>query len=144
MNIAHVLAVKGGDVYTVGPEQTIREAVVLLAKHDIGALVVADTAGWPIGIISERDIVREAERDERLFDRPVRDIMTADLITGSPDDDLRTVAHTMIERHIRHLPVVAEGQLVGIVSIGDILKAQRDEYEGEVDTLQQMRMSQNQ
>lgn len=144
MNIAHVLAMRGGDVYTVSPERTIREAVALLARHNVGALVIADEAGRPVGIISERDIVREAERDERLFDRPVRDIMTADLITGAPDDDLRTVAHTMTERHIRHLPVIAKGQLVGIVSIGDVLKAQRDEYEGEVDTLQQMQMSQNQ
>lgn len=136
MNIAHVLARKGGQVHTARPEQTVREALALLAEHNVGALVVIDDQGRPVGILSERDIVRSAVRDEQLFGRPLQELMTKDLVVGSPEDDLRAVAHTMTERRIRHLPVIVGDRLVGIVSIGDVVKAQRDEYEGEIDTLQ--------
>ena len=97
-----------------------------------------DAAGAPIGILSERDIVREAARNEAVFNRRVGDLMTRDVITGQPHDDLAAVAYTMTDRRIRHLPVMEKGKLVGIVSIGDILKAQRDHYRGEADTLQAM------
>ena len=90
----------------------------------------------PAGMLSERDIVREAARDERLFARSVGEIMTRDVIVGVPEDDLRAVRRTMTERRIRHVPVVAEGRLIGIVSIGDVVKAELDQYLGEVDTLQ--------
>src|SRR5438876_635044 len=80
--------------------------------------------------------LREAARNERVFGMKVAEIMTRDVITGSPHDDLLTVAHTMTEKRIRHLPVVDKGRLVGIVSIGDIVKTQRDKYQGELDTLQ--------
>lgn len=136
MNIAHVLARKGVRVITIGPKQSIRDALGLLARHNIGALVVVDDAGKPVGILSERDIVREAAGNEQLFARTVGELMTRDVIVGMPEDDLKSAANTMTERRIRHLPVVDKGQLVGIVSIGDIMKAQRDQYEGEVDTLQ--------
>ena len=136
MNVASILGRKGGKVITCRPEQSIRQALALLAEHNIGALVVVDALGVPAGIVSERDIVREAARDERLFARTVGEIMTRDLVGGVPEDDLRAVRDTMTERRIRHLPVVAEGRLVGIVSIGDIVKAERDQYLGEVDTLQ--------
>ena len=136
MNIASLLASKGPQVVTIGPEQSIRQALARLAEHNIGALVVTDETHRPVGIISERDIVRGLARDERLLDQPVRAVMTREVVIGSPQDDLRTVSHTMTERRIRHLPVVDGGQLVGIVSIGDVVKAQRDEYLGELDTLQ--------
>lgn len=136
MNIENVLAQKGGHVYTARPDQTVREVVALLASRNVGALVVVDERARPVGIISERDIVRAAAREERLFDRPVRELMTRDLILAAPQDDLRVVAHTMTEHRIRHLPVVAGEQLVGIVSIGDVVKAQRDQYEGEIDILE--------
>jgi CBS domain-containing protein len=136
MNVASILGRKGGKVITCRPEQSIRQALALLAEHNIGALIVVDALGVPAGIVSERDIVREAARDERLFARTVGEIMTRDLVVGVPEDDLRAVRDTMTERRIRHLPVVADGRLVGIVSIGDIVKAERDQYLGEVDTLQ--------
>jgi CBS domain-containing protein len=136
MNIAHVLAGKGVKVVTTRPEQTIRQALTLLAQHNIGALVVVDEGYQPVGILSERDIVREAARNEALFARGVGELMTREVIVGVPEDDLKTVGHTMTERHIRHLPVVEKGKLVGIVSIGDVVKALRDQYEGLVDTLQ--------
>jgi CBS domain-containing protein len=136
MNIASILARKGGKVVTCRPGHSIRQALASLAEHNIGALVVVDEALVPRGILSERDIVREAARDERLFARSVGEIMTRDVIVGVPEDDLRAVRHTMTERRIRHVPVVADGRLVGIVSIGDVVKAEIDQYLGEVETLQ--------
>jgi CBS domain-containing protein len=136
MNIASILARKGSRVVTCRAEQSIRQALSLLAEHNIGALVVVDAAGGAEGMLSERDIVREAARDERLFGRTVGEIMTRDVIVGVPEDDLRAVRHTMTERRLRHVPGVADGRLVGIVSIGDVVKAELDQYLGEVDTLQ--------
>lgn len=138
MNVRTILATKGSDVITIRPHQAVREAVRLLARHNIGALVVVDEAGRPVGIISERDIVRAAARheDRDVCAMLVEEIMTRDVVTGTPQDDVHSVAHTMTERRFRHLPIVEEGRLVGIVSIGDVVKAQRDLYRGEVDTLQ--------
>jgi CBS domain-containing protein len=135
MNIASLLASKGGNVITVGPQESIRAALGLLAQHNIGALVVIEGRG-PIGIVSERDIVRALARTESVLVEPIASIMTREVIIGTPQDDLIAVGNTMTERRIRHLPVVDGGRLVGIISIGDIVKAQRDEYQGEVDTLQ--------
>jgi CBS domain-containing protein len=136
MNIASLLAKKGPKVITVQPEQTIRQALALLADHNIGALVVVDRDGGPVGILSERDVVRNAARDEAVFAKTVSALMTKDLILGVPQDDLESVGHTMTNRRIRHLPVVDQRRLVGIISIGDVVKAQRDLYRGEVETLQ--------
>ena len=135
MNIANILARKGSMAVTVRPEQSIREALGLLDHHNIGALIAVQGES-PVGILSERDIVREAARNERFFTLTVADLMTRNVITGHPHDDLLTVAHTMTERRIRHLPVVDKERLIGMVSIGDIVKAQRDHYQGEVDTPQ--------
>ena len=142
MNIANVLAVKGPKVVTIDPEQTIRQALTLLAQHNIGALVVIDDGRRPIGILSERDIVRAAVKNESLFALKVSQLMTRDLILGTPGDDLGAVGSTMVVRRIRHLPVIDGGQLVGIVTIGDVMKAQRDLFQGEVDTLQTLVMEQ--
>jgi CBS domain-containing protein len=136
MNIAHVLARKGVRVVTIRPEQSIRQALALLAEHNIGALVAVDESARPVGILSERDVVRAAARDEHVFGRAVSELMTRDVVVGVPEDDLKAVGRTMTERRIRHLPVVEKDKLVGIVSIGDVVNAQRDEYEGELDTLQ--------
>ncbi|MBI2216550.1 MAG: CBS domain-containing protein [Candidatus Rokubacteria bacterium] len=136
MNIASILATKGGQVFTVRPEQTVRHALGVLAEHNVGALVTIDGDGQPVGIVSERDIVRHLARNEKLLSEPVASIMTRDVIVGSSQDDLVSVGYTMVERRIRHLPIVDRGKLIGIVSIGDIVKAQRDQLEGEVDTLQ--------
>ena len=136
MNIATLLAKKGPKVVTVRPDATIRQALSLLCEHNIGALVVVDERTYPVGILSERDIVREAARNEAVFALPVSGLMTRNVILGVPQDDLVAVGNTMTERRIRHLPVLDGGRLVGIVSIGDVVKAQRDQYQGEVDTLQ--------
>ncbi len=136
MNIASLLATKSGSPITIRPEQSVREAVALLATHNIGALIVVNERHTPVGILSERDVVRHAARDEQVFARAVEEIMTRDVITGVPEDDLTSVASVMTERRIRHLPVMDKGKLIGIVSIGDVVKAQRDRYRGEVETLE--------
>ena len=136
MTIASILATKGNKVVTIRPEQSIRDALRVLAEHNIGALVAVDPGLRPVGILSERDVVRAAVRDESVFGLTVSQLMTRDVIVGVPGDDLAAVGHTMIQRHIRHLPVVEGGKLIGMVSIGDVVKAQRDQFQGEVDTLQ--------
>ena len=137
MKIRRILATKTGPVITIGPEQPIRDAVALLSEYNIGALVVvAEGEEKPLGIISERDIIRRAVDNESVFSERVQDIMTSELITGMPQDDLYSVMHTMTEKRFRHLPIVDEGKLIGIVSIGDVLKAERDAYRGEIDTLE--------
>ena len=136
MKIQNILSKKGAHVVTINAEQSIREAVATLVRHRIGALVVLNSANEPVGILSERDIVQAAAENEALFTLTVADLMTRELIVGALDSDLSAVAHTMTEKRIRHVPVLDQGKLVGIVSIGDVVKAQRDEYEGELYTLQ--------
>jgi CBS domain-containing protein len=90
----------------------------------------------PVGILSERDIIRHAEENEALFSEPVANLMTKRVITGTPQDDTFSVAATMTEKRFRHLPIMEDDKLIGIVSIGDILKAERNQYRGEIDTLE--------
>jgi CBS domain-containing protein len=136
MQISTILATKGSTVYTIRPDQTIREAVQLLAEKRIGAVVVVNDADRPIGIVSERDIVAAVARSEALFGQQVSSIMTTDVVVARPSDDVRAVEKTMTVRRFRHLPVMDRGELVGIVSIGDVVKATIDAYEGEIETLQ--------
>src|ERR1043166_5192487 len=142
MTIANILATKGDKVITIRPEQSIREALVVLAQHNIGCLVVVDDARKPIGMLSERDVVRTAVKNEAVFTLAVNQLMTRNLILATPNDDVAAAGSTMVERRIRHLPVMDGGKLVGIVTVGDILKAQRDSLLGEVDTLQTIVMEQ--
>ena len=136
MQIKNVLATKGIKILTIRPEQSLKDAVAMLVKHNVGALVVVDDVGKLAGILSERDIIRVADRDTNFYALPVRDAMTINPITGSPDDDLKSAERTMTERHFRHLPILEQGKLVGIVTIGDLVKAKVDQYEGEIETLQ--------
>lgn len=138
MKISDVLAKKGGQVYTIRPQQTIREALKTLNERNIGGLVVVDDAGNIVGILTERDLLRYFAQDNPDFSTPVAELMTRQIIIGAPQDDLQSVAHTMTEKRFRHLPVVEKGKLIGIVTIGDVLKAQRDSYQGQVYTLQTM------
>jgi CBS domain-containing protein len=136
MNIQSILAKKGNNVVTIRPQQTIRDAIAMFITNNIGSLVVINTIGQPIGIISERDIIRMAVTNEAIFPLPVSALMSREMVIGVPHDDLEAVAHTMTEKRIRHVPVVDQGKLVGIVSIGDVVKALRDQYQGELYTLQ--------
>ncbi len=136
MKIQNILASKGSDVITVRADEPIRAAIALLSKSDIGGLVVVDEAQGPVGIITERDIVRQAAKSEALFSQPISEAMTANVTIATPEDEVESVAHTMTEKRFRHLPVMDHGKLVGIVSIRDVVKAQRDQFRGEVDTLE--------
>ena len=142
MNIQSILATKGTHVVTIPPDSSIREAVAMFVTHNIGALVVVNAAGEPRGLLSERDIIRAAVRHEGVFSLTVGNLMVRDMIIGVPEDDLESVAHTMTEKRVRHIPVVEDGRLIGIVSIGDIVKAQRDQYRGELYTLQTLMLEQ--
>jgi CBS domain-containing protein len=136
MKINSILSTKGREVVTIHPEQSIRDAVGLLSHHKIGALVVVDAEERLVGILSERDIIQHAAVDENVFSLAVAAVMTRKVVTGVPQDDLFSVVHTMTERRFRHLPIMDNDRLVGIISIGDVLKAQRDQYRGEIDTLE--------
>lgn len=136
MKISHILATKAPGVYTISPDQTLKEVVVMLAQHNIGVLVVVDPAGQLVGIISERDIIRQAAKQDDFLSEPVSVAMTHRVITGVPQDDLMSVIHTMTERRFRHLPIMDQGKLIGMISVTDLMKAQRDEYRGEVETLE--------
>ena len=136
MQISTILAKKGSTVYTVTPDQSVREAVALLVDKRIGAVVVVDETGRPMGIVSERDVVRELAKNENVLNEPIGRIMTSDVIIAQPGDDIKAVSKTMTVKRFRHLPVMEHHELVGIVSIGDVVKAQLDEYEGEIETLQ--------
>jgi CBS domain-containing protein len=132
MRIADILRHKGQSVITVRPDATVREVLAELAEHNIGALVVSADSATIAGIVSERDVVRQLhERGVGLLDQAVTTIMTADVHTCGPDAKIEDLRQTMTERRIRHLPVVENGRLKGIVSIGDVVKSAIDELETE-------------
>ncbi len=109
---------------TVAPDTTVRSLLATLAEHNIGAVVVTPDGDGIVGIVSERDVVRTLHaRGAELLDTAVADIMTTDVRTCGPDDEVDSLRNTMTEHRIRHLPVVGEGRLVGIVSIGDVVKS---------------------
>ena len=136
MRIADVLRRKGTAVATVRPDATVVELLGELAKHNVGALPVVDS-GNLIGIVSERDVVRRLHAGgAATLDARVADIMTTDVSTCSPSDDVGDVAAVMTSRRFRHLPVVVDGELAGIVSIGDMVKARIDLLESERAQLQ--------
>lgn len=136
MKVQRILATKIKGVITITPEKTVKDAAALLAQHHIGALLVLNDNQQLVGILSERDIIREAARNDQVLSQAVAQVMTPEVVTGTPEDDIYSVAHVMTERRFRHLPIVEEGQLIGMISIGDIMKAQRDAYRGEVNTLE--------
>ena len=133
MKVRDILRTKGKALITVGQGESLAEASRLLDEHHIGVLLVVDAATKPLGIISERDIVREfAQRGADCVDVPVKDVMTADLIIGVPDDDLDYVMHVMTQERIRHLPIIDGDELAGLISIGDVVKAHIKEAETEI------------
>lgn len=136
MRIGDVLIAKGNAVVTVVPDIDVRELLAVLAEHRIGAVVVSTDGRRVDGIVSERDIVRGlADRGASILSEPVSAIMTASVQTCSPDDHLVDLARTMTEGRFRHVPVIVDGGLSGIVSIGDIVKSRISELEVERDSL---------
>ena len=132
MRITDVLRGKGTQVVTVPPDTKVRRLLDVLAEHGIGAVVVSADGTSVGGIVSERDIVRAfAKRGAAVMSEPVTEIYTADVHTITPDISLDEVLRMMTERRIRHAPVVVDGTLRGIVSIGDVVKNRIDELETE-------------
>ncbi len=136
MRISEVLAGKSSTaVVTVQPDATVRELLAMLAEHNIGALVVSEDGSSVDGIVSERDVVRGLHGDEHLLDSPVSAIMTANVATCEGHDRVNDLMVVMTEGRFRHIPVVKDGELTGIVSIGDVVKHRMSELEFERDQL---------
>jgi CBS domain-containing protein len=125
-----ILRSKGSEVYSISPDATLKEVVAQLIEHNCGSLLVQDPNGDPsiIGIITERDILRASAANQKSFDEiRVADVMSADVITGSSKACISSVMGLLTENRIRHLPVVEDNELKGMISIGDVVKAQYDE-----------------
>jgi CBS domain-containing protein len=132
MRIADVLRNKSTEVATVDPTATVADLIAVLVERNIGALPVLDGDGRLVGIVSERDVVRRLHAGGAgVLATPVADIMTSDVTTCSPGDDAAALAAVMTEGRFRHLPVVVDDRLTGIVSIGDLVKARIDVLERE-------------
>jgi len=136
MNVETILKTKGNAVVTIAPSATIAEAVALLTRKRIGALVVSTDGREPLGILSERDIVNGlGASGAGLLERRVDELMTRSVVTCAPQDRLADLMALMTERRIRHLPVLQGGRLAGLVSIGDVVKNRLDEMEWESSSL---------
>ncbi|MEX0677323.1 MAG: CBS domain-containing protein [Pirellulales bacterium] len=129
MNLREILNAKGPVVHTIDVDASLEDVVQKLVKHNCGSLVVYDKSSSPrmVGIITERDILRAcAAHKAALADLKVTDAMTANLVVGAPGDSVEDTMGLMTNKRIRHLPVVEDDQLLGLVSIGDIVKTQHD------------------
>ena len=136
MKIKDVIKGKASQaVVTIGPEATVRELVALLAEHNVGALVVSEDGNDVAGIVSERDVVRHLREDESVLDSAVSTIMTSEVQTCTRDQRINDLMQVMTTGRFRHIPVVEDGRLVGIVSIGDVVKHRMSELEFERDQL---------
>jgi CBS domain-containing protein len=136
MRIADVLRSKGASVATITPETSVAGLLTELTVHNIGAMVVVSQDGL-VGIVSERDVVRKLhELGSDILHRPVSDIMTTLVVTCTPDDSVDHLNALMTENRVRHVPVVVNGRLAGIVSIGDVVKTRMEELEAQQEQLQ--------
>ena len=136
MRIADVIRRKGGEVATIEPDRTVGELLARLAEHKVGALVVSSDGVTVEGIVSERDVVRRLHRDgPSALSSSVGQIMTAKVRTCAPEASVEDLMRVMTEHRFRHVPVVVDGALAGIVSIGDVVKHRIDELQAERDQL---------
>lgn len=130
MTLQDILAAKGSQVFTIEPEATLADVVRLLTQHNVGCLLVCRREAGeekPVGIITERDLLHAQAAGKGPLERvKVSEVMTTRLITAAPEDAVELVMGLMTTKRIRHLPVLSEGRLVGLVSIGDVVKAQHD------------------
>ena len=132
MKVRDILKVKGSQVYSIRPDQTVLDVVAILMQHGIGALLVRDAAGTLSGIISERDVLREClHRSADLGRIPVHEAMTKDLVVCVPDDEVDYAMGIVTKNRVRHLPIMDGDRVAGIISIGDLVKAGLDEAEYE-------------
>jgi CBS domain-containing protein len=137
VRIADLLRHKGSDVATVPPGISVSGLLEDLARHNVGAMVVVDDTGEVVGIVSERDVVRRLhERGAELLRAAVSEIMTTSVVTCEPTEAVDSLASIMTERRVRHMPVVSGGRLVGIVSIGDVVKSRIEQLESDREQLE--------
>lgn len=135
MQVKDILRKKSSDIYSIAPKSTVYEAIEQMAEKNVGALLVMQNDRLE-GIISERDYRNKVILKGRTSKTtPVRDIMTSDLITVKPADNIHTCMELMTENHIRHLPVMDEGKLVGVISIGDVVKSVIEAQKAEIESM---------
>ncbi len=133
--VRDLLSVKGDQVWTIAPETTVFSTIQILAEKNVGALLVVD-GDQIVGIISERDIVRQIAEEEALYlNRQVITLMTKEVFTVGPDTGIEECMQLMTDEHIRHLPVLDSGELVGLVSIGDVVRAIISQHEYTIEQL---------
>ena len=138
MNVEHILAAKGRDVLTIEPDRTLAEAARALTERKIGAVEVTDAGRAVLGILSERDIVRAVAREgAAALDHPVSRYMTAKVVTCTGHSSINELMEVMTERKFRHVPIVENGRLAGIISIGDVVKHRVAEIETEHQALRE-------
>ena len=136
MLVSQILKGKGDLVFTVSPQETVQAAAGLLNERRVGALVVLDSAEAVVGIVSERDLVRVIAQDGAGgLARPVSACMTPDVLFAQAEETVDSLLGRMTDRRVRHLPVVRAGRLIGLVSIGDLVKAKLAETEAEAEGL---------
>jgi CBS domain-containing protein len=136
MTVRAILETKGHNVVSVPPDVTLTAAIQLMSERRIGAVVVLANNNTVEGILSERDVVHAlAERGSVALNEPVRTVMTRKVVSCHTSDTVAAIMETMTEKKFRHLPVVVDGQLVGIISIGDVVKWRVNEYEAEQEAL---------
>jgi CBS domain-containing protein len=136
LQVKHLLAEKGNAIYTIGPDEPVLAAIHAMADRYIGALLVM-RGDELVGMVSERDYARKVILKGRSSrETPVRDIMTSPVLTVAPEDTVDTCMRLCTDRRVRHLPVVAQGKVVGVVSIGDLVKAVIDEQSAQIEQLQ--------
>jgi CBS domain-containing protein len=136
MLVSQILKHKGDLVFTASPHETVAAAAALLHARRVGAMVVVDQQDRVVGILSERDVVRVvAEEGAAGLNRPISTCMTRDVIFAEPGETVQSLLERMTDRRIRHLPVLKDGRLSGLVSIGDLVKSKIAETEAEAETL---------
>lgn len=139
MTIEAILKNKGRNVFTLRPECNVGDAATLLSSKHIGAVVICDSKGRIMGMLSERDLVRGmSEYGKSIYDMPVRNLMSSPVTTCSPKDSVKSMTGLMNAKRFRHLPVVEGDELVGIVSIGDLVNARISSAEMEVSVLKEI------
>jgi CBS domain-containing protein len=132
MNVSNLLATKGREVATISQERSVTDALAILKERGVGALVVTGSLPPLVGILSERDIVRAlATQGVDALDADVAELMTSEVRVCDEDTSMASLMGLMTEHHIRHVPVVQDGKLAGLVSIGDVVKARLDELESD-------------
>lgn len=135
--VKHLLDAKGHDTLSIGPDASVLNAIKLMAEKGVGALVIMQGDALA-GIVTERDYARKVIlKDRSSHETPVRDIMTTNVLTASNDDNVEHCMNLMTDKRVRHLPVVEDGKVVGIISIGDLVKAVIADQKQEIEHLEQ-------